>query len=60
MASTEVSVLQTPSLFVIPMEGYRLFPDIMVEVVLYGLLFLAFNHRYRWARWPGQRHQKQG
>ena len=51
VSSTEVSVLQTPSLFVLPIEKYELFPGILVEVAIYGLAVLIFNLKYGWFRW---------
>ena len=48
VANTEVSALQAPSLFVVPVDRYELFPTILVELVMYGLAILVFNHKYNW------------
>ena len=49
--NTEVSAVQSPSLFVVPVEGYELFEGILMEVVIYGLAVLIFNLKYGWFRW---------
>ena len=51
VSNTEVSAMQTPSLFVVPIEKYELFPGILIEVVIYALAVLIFNLKYRWFRW---------
>jgi membrane protease YdiL (CAAX protease family) len=49
--STEVSVMATPSLFVIQVEKFSLFPDILVQAITYFLLFILFNYKYKWFSW---------
>lgn len=47
VANTEVSVLESPALFVVPIDRYELFPAVFVELVVYSLALLVFNHKYR-------------
>ena len=54
VSNTEVSAMQTPSLFVVPIEKYELFPGILIEVAIYALAVLIFNLKYRWFRWRNQ------
>ena len=49
--STEVSVMGAPSLFVIQIEEYSFFPDILFQAGLYSLLFVLFNSKYKWFNW---------
>ena len=51
VSNTEVSAVQSPSMFVVPVEGYELFEGILMEVVIYSLAVLIFNLRYGWFRW---------
>ena len=54
VSNTEVSAMQTPSMFVVPIEKYELFPGILIEVVIYALAVSIFNLEYRWVRWRNQ------
>ena len=49
--NTEVSAVQSPAMFVVPVEGYELFEGILMEVAIYGLAVLIFNLKYGWFRW---------
>ena len=51
IASTEVAVMTTPSLFVIPMEHFVFFPDILVNLIFTTVLFAIFNWKYKWFSW---------
>ena len=51
VSTTEVSAVQTPSLFVVPIEKHELFEGILLEVVIYVLAVLIFNLKYGWFRW---------
>ena len=51
IANTEVTAMLSPSLFVVPMEGYTLFPDVIFESCVMSILFVIFNQKYRWFRW---------
>ena len=51
VSNTEVSSVQSPSLFVVSVEGHELSPGILMEVVIYGLTVLIFNIKYGWFRW---------
>ena len=42
--------MPTPSLFVVPIEKYKVFPAILIEVVIYALAVSIFNLEYRWFR----------
>ena len=48
VANTEVSAIQSPSLFVIPLEGYRLFPDIPAGLITYAVVLAILNWKYKW------------
>ena len=48
VANTEISAMQSPSLFLVPMEGYELFPDIPVQLIAYVVLFIILNKKYKW------------
>ena len=52
VANTEVTAISSPSLFVLSIESYALFPNVFLALGLApGLLIL--NFRYRWVRLPG-------
>ena len=48
VSNTEVSAVQTPSLFVVPIGKYELFPGLLMEVAIYVLAVLIFNLKYGW------------
>ena len=50
VSNTEVSAVQTPSLFVVPIGKYELVPGILMEVAIYALAVLIFNLKYGWFR----------
>lgn len=50
VANTEVSAVPSPSLFVLPIDRYDLFPSLLVDIVVYVLAAAIFNLRYRWFR----------
>ena len=51
VSNTEVSAVQTPSLFVVPIGKYELVPGLLMEVAIYALAVLIFNLKYGWFRW---------
>lgn len=50
VSNTEVSAVQSPSLFVLPIERYELFPGLLVEAVIFSIAGLIFNLKYGWVR----------
>jgi len=48
VANTEVSAVPSPSLFVVPIDRYDLFPSLLVDIIAYALAAAIFNLRYRW------------
>lgn len=48
VASTEVSVLQSPALFIVPVQEYRLFDDIIVQLAIYAAPLAVFSWKYGW------------
>ena len=51
IVSTEVAVMTTPSLFVVSIERFVFFPDIIVELISTIVLFAIFNWKYGWFNW---------
>ena len=51
IVNTEVTALSTPSLFLIPMERFVFFPDIIMQLVSCIALFAIFNWKYGWFSW---------
>ena len=60
VSSAEVSAVQTPSLFVVPIEKYELFPDILMEVVIYALAGLIMRPWGGTSGWSGKAHGSSG
>ena len=48
LAATSVSVIQSPALFLIEVEEFRLFPDIIVLWVMLAIVFTILNRKYQW------------
>ena len=48
LAATSVSVIESPALFLIEVEEFRLFPDIVVLWVMLAIVLLILNRRYKW------------
>lgn len=48
VANTDVSPITTPSLFIVHPDSYQLFPHVLVEVIVFALIVLALNVKYRW------------
>ena len=51
IANTETSVLNSPSLFIIPIQKYALMPDIPVQVIIDFVLLVLLNKKYKWFSW---------
>ena len=51
VANTEVSVLNSPSLFIIPIQKYALLPDIPVQIIMNIIVIALLNIKYNWFSW---------
>ena len=51
IANTEVTVLQTPSLLIVPIERYAMFPDVPVQLIVYIVFIVILNKKYKWLTW---------
>lgn len=51
IANTEVTALQTPSLLIVPIERYAMFPDVPVQLIVYIVLLVILNKKYKWFTW---------
>ena len=51
IANTEVTALQTPSLLIVPIERYAMFPDVPVQLIVYIVFLVILNKKYRWFTW---------
>ena len=51
IANTEVTALQTPSLLIVPIERYALFPDVPVHLIVYIVFLVILNKKYQWFTW---------
>lgn len=51
VANTEVSVLNSPSLFIIPIQKYALLPDIPVQIIMNIIVIALLNKKYKWFSW---------
>ena len=50
IANTDVAPLVTPSLLIVHLDGYHLFPHVLVDVVGLVVVILVLNIIYRWFR----------
>ena len=48
VANTEVAAIPTPSLFVIHLDGYALFPNVFMEILGFVLAVLILNLKFKW------------
>lgn len=48
LAATSVSVIESPALFLIEVEEFRLFPDIVVLWLMLAVVLVILNRRYKW------------
>ncbi len=51
IANTEVTALQTPSLLIVPIERYAMFPDVPVHLIVYMVFLVILNKKYQWFTW---------
>ena len=51
IANTEVTALQTPSLLIVPIERYAMFPDVPVHLIVYIVFLVILNKKYKWFTW---------
>ena len=51
IANTEVTALQTPSLLIVPIERYAMFPDVPVHLIVYIVFLVILNKKYQWFTW---------
>ncbi len=48
LAATSVSVIESPALFLIEVEEFRLFPDIVVLWLMLAVVLVILDRRYKW------------
>ena len=48
LAATSVSVIESPALFLIEVEEFRLFPDIISLWLMLAVVLVILNGRYKW------------
>lgn len=48
LAATSVSVIESPALFLIEVDEFRLFPDIVVLWLMLAVVLVILNRRYKW------------
>ena len=48
LAATSVSAIQSPALFLIDVQEFRLFPDIIVLWAMLAIVLAMLNWKYRW------------
>ena len=51
IANTEVTSLHTPSLLIVPIERYAMFPDVPVQLIVYIVFLVILNKKYKWFTW---------
>ena len=51
IANTDVSVLNSPSLFIIPIQKYAFLPDIPIQILLNLIVIALLNKKYKWFNW---------
>lgn len=51
IANTEITPMPTPSLFVISIDRFAFFPDVIVQLISSTVLLAIFNWKYRWFSW---------
>ena len=51
IANTEVTALHTPSLLIVPIERYAMFPDVPVQLIVYIVFLVILNKKYQWFTW---------
>ena len=50
VSNTEGAVIETPALFTIHEDSYELFPNLVLEIVVFAVAILALNFKYKWFR----------
>ncbi len=50
VANTETAAITSPSLFLIDVDRYSLFPNVLVEVLFLALALAILNHKYKWVK----------
>ena len=48
VANTQVAAIESPSLFLIHVDRYGLFPDVVVSIVGFAVAGAILNAKYRW------------
>ena len=48
VANTDVSPIETPSLYTLHIDSYDLFPHVLVDVVAFVVVLVVLNAKYRW------------
>ena len=50
VANTESEAIANPSLFLIHVDRYLLFPNVLVDVLILVLALAILNHKYKWVK----------
>ena len=50
VSNTEDAVIETPALFTVHSQSYELFPNLVIEIVIFAVAILALNAKYKWFR----------
>ena len=48
LATTSVSAIQTPALFLVDIDEYQLIPDILVLWLTFAIVLAILNRKYKW------------
>ena len=50
VANTESAAIASPSLFMLQIDRYLLFPNVLVDVLIFALALAILNHKYKWVK----------
>ena len=50
VANTESAAIASPSLFLVQVDRYLLFPNVLVDVLILVLALAILNHKYKWVK----------
>ncbi len=48
VSNTEDAVIETPALFTVHSDSYELFPNLVIEIVIFAAAVLMLNFKYKW------------
>ena len=50
VANTESAAISSPSLFLLQVDRYLLFPNLLVDVLIFALALVLLNLKYKWVK----------